>query len=63
MAKVAPSVSRTVYPLGYDKNNKTDESFNNWAKYISDQVTAFTHPSDRLVIDAKKILNKKLIKK
>lgn len=33
------SISKTVFPLDYDKNaNKTDKAFNEWAAYIDSQI-------------------------
>lgn len=53
------SIAKTIYPIGYDKNNnKSDKSFNNWHMYIRAELSKIP-PMQKVIIEVKKILNTK----
>ena len=54
MPKVAPGVSKTIYPFDYNKNNPM-EGFNSWTLYIKSQLQEIS-PTDQVLLEAKKII-------
>jgi hypothetical protein len=58
MPKIAPGISKTVYPFDYNKNNPM-EGFNDWTIHVKNQLQ-YTSPFELCLLEAKKILYSKL---
>ena len=55
-----PSVSRTVYPLDYNKNeNKSDKAFNTWQDHLTAKAFEMLGLGQQLIKEANEIINSK----